>query len=260
MKAILFDIDQTIQNKENDTPIGVWKRLKRFKRRGIKIACITARPYPMCKAILDKAASNAYSIIDNGACLIRNDGAKRTNEIFIDKRPIKNLFDRLVRIPYLRIGFSARKGFYANEKYLKEITNWFGENKNFHLLTSLPNHIYSIWIRGATQVEIDHAKRSIPGSCNLSLEGNESVRNSFFIYNENVSRSEALRTFCSLNNVLPKDIAFIGDGLCDVEIAKRVGISAAVGNAHQKLKEISDFKLTESYGGGFFEFLEILEQ
>lgn len=257
MKALLFDIDQTIQNKENDTSAEVWERFSRLKEK-FALACITARPFPMCKNILSKISTNVYSVFDDGACLAREDGRDRTCEKFININSVARLIRNIIPLHHLRIGISTREAFFANEQYLEEINNWFGETGDFKLLTKIPEKMYSIWVRDATKEEILLLKRNISDNCRVLIEHQHNDTFSLFVYNRAASKIAGLRNFCLTNKIELGEIAFVGDGLLDSEIAKRVGISAAVGNAHPKMKRAADVQLTKSYSDGVLEFLEKL--
>lgn len=257
MKALLFDVDQTIQNKEDDTSVEVWDKLADLNRKGILVACITARPFPMCKKILSRINLDAFSVFDNGAYLAKQTGSDRMYERFIDRDLTKELIKRLISLPHLRIGVSARDGFFANENYLTEINEWFGEAGGFRALTEIPRYVYSIWIRDATEDAYRIIRESFLTSAK-ALVVEESDSRSLFIYSKGVSKVAGLYNFCSANEVGLGEIAFIGDSSEDSEIAKRVAVSAAVKNAHPEMRRIANYRLTKPYSEGFSEFLHIL--
>lgn len=53
---------------------------------------------------------------------------------------------------------------------------------------------------------------------------------------------------CHIYNVKPENIAYIGDGLIDIPVMLESGIAVAPQNAHQSVKDISDY-ITEKSGG-----------
>ena len=53
---------------------------------------------------------------------------------------------------------------------------------------------------------------------------------------------------CNLYNVKPENIAYIGDGLIDIPVMLKSGIAIAPENAHQSVKDVSDY-ITEKSGG-----------
>ena len=64
---------------------------------------------------------------------------------------------------------------------------------------------------------------------------------------------------CKKFNVLPSDVAYIGDDLNDLKIMNLVGLTACPSNAEKEIQLISDYKCKKSGGNGVFrEFANIL--
>ncbi len=59
---------------------------------------------------------------------------------------------------------------------------------------------------------------------------------------------DAIRDFIVSEGLSMDDIAFIGDELNDIKLLKSCGLSFAVGDANQRVKEVADV-ICESYGG-----------
>ena len=57
-----------------------------------------------------------------------------------------------------------------------------------------------------------------------------------------------LPEICEKTQVEPADIAFVGDDLVDLSLFSRVGVSIAVGDAHEIVREKVDW-VTEAAGG-----------
>lgn len=71
---------------------------------------------------------------------------------------------------------------------------------------------------------------------------------------DKVAIAESLRKKLKLNW---EEIAYIGDDLGDIELLKKVGVSAAPLNAPQYIKELCTFQLSKKGGDGAFrEFVE----
>lgn len=258
MKAFLFDIDQTIQNREGDTPLEVWKILAEMSRRGVAVACVTARPFSMSTQILRKLKGDAYSILDGGACLVRNDGTGRAYEKFVNDSSVKGFVESFLPNPRLRVGISTQHGFYANSTYLAEIKGWFDHNRGFRELTSPIGNAYSIWVRDAAAEEVLAIKEAFPGDHKVSVEKQHDDNLSLFICNKRSSKVEGLDNFCRVSGISLGEIAFVGDDDNDSEVAGKVGISAAVKNACGEMKKSSHLQLSRPYGEGVLEFLGLL--
>jgi len=61
------------------------------------------------------------------------------------------------------------------------------------------------------------------------------------------------------NNLLPENIAYIGDDVNDIEIIKRAGLTASPNDAMDEVKEIVDYICKNKGGNGAFrEFAELI--
>lgn len=62
-------------------------------------------------------------------------------------------------------------------------------------------------------------------------------------------KAEALEKIMTETGAIAEEIAFVGDDLPDIPIMKQVGLSAAVADAHEKVRENADM-VTSARGGG----------
>jgi len=64
---------------------------------------------------------------------------------------------------------------------------------------------------------------------------------------------------CKIYNVQPENIAYIGDGLIDIPVMRTSGVAIAPKNAHQPVKDISDYITAKSGGEGVLrEVVELI--
>ena len=65
-----------------------------------------------------------------------------------------------------------------------------------------------------------------------------------------LNKSKELSGICSSNNISKKNIAYIGDGLVDIPVMEKVGLSIAVNNADDLVKSASDLVTLKNGGEG----------
>ena len=64
---------------------------------------------------------------------------------------------------------------------------------------------------------------------------------------------------CKELDITLSEVAYIGDDINDIQLLKKVGLSAAPDNAPQYVKDVVDLKLKVKGGDGAFrEFIEII--
>ena len=71
------------------------------------------------------------------------------------------------------------------------------------------------------------------------------------------NKLEVAESLCEKLNISLEETAFIGDDLNDIQLIKKVGLSACPGNAPEYIKSLVDWKLDKHGGEGVFrEFVE----
>ena len=63
-----------------------------------------------------------------------------------------------------------------------------------------------------------------------------------------LDKTTPYKEVCKIYNVTPDQVAYIGDGLIDIPVMLKSGLAIAPQNAHQSVKDISDY-ITEKSGG-----------
>jgi 3-deoxy-D-manno-octulosonate 8-phosphate phosphatase (KDO 8-P phosphatase) len=65
-----------------------------------------------------------------------------------------------------------------------------------------------------------------------------------------LNKAKELKEICGSNNISEKNIAYIGDGMIDIPVMERVGLSIAVNNADDFVKSKSDLVTLKDGGEG----------
>ena len=76
------------------------------------------------------------------------------------------------------------------------------------------------------------------------------------ITDKRVNKGTSLRYLCERNGINMENVMGIGDSQNDEDFLKEVGYKIAVGNAEEKLKEISTYTCENHYGDGVAEAIE----
>ncbi len=74
-----------------------------------------------------------------------------------------------------------------------------------------------------------------------------------------LDKTTPYKEVCNIYNIGPENIAYIGDGLIDIPVMLKSGFSIAPANAHQPVKDISDYITKKSGGEGVLrEVVELI--
>ena len=77
------------------------------------------------------------------------------------------------------------------------------------------------------------------------------------IYYNEKDKLSRIKYLSSKYNISLNNIAYIGDGLIDIPILKKVGLSCSVPDAHSRVKEVASFITKKNGGHGAFR--EVVE-
>ena len=80
-----------------------------------------------------------------------------------------------------------------------------------------------------------------------------------YCFQGNLDKTTPYKEVCKIYNIDPENIAYIGDGLIDIPVMLKSGFSIAPYNAHQQVKDISDYITKKSGGEGVLrEVVELI--
>jgi YrbI family 3-deoxy-D-manno-octulosonate 8-phosphate phosphatase len=72
-------------------------------------------------------------------------------------------------------------------------------------------------------------------------------------------KDKKMMEICELENILPEEVAFIGDDVNDIDIIHKSGFSASPNDALSDIKNIVDLVLSKNGGeGAFREFADLI--
>ncbi len=78
-------------------------------------------------------------------------------------------------------------------------------------------------------------------------------------FQDGLDKTTPYERVCEIYNVSPDNIAYIGDGLIDIPVMLKSGFAIAPKNAHQPVKDISDYITSKSGGEGVLrEVVELI--
>ncbi len=122
------------------------------------------------------------------------------------------------------------------------------EAKKFNLLDG---HGIKLWHRAGLQTAF------ISGRMSKATQVRADQLGINFVYQPCPAKLEGFEKLLSQSSLKPENIAYIGDDVLDIPVAKRVGFSVAVSNAVEELKRTVHY--TTSRPGGSGAVREVIE-
>lgn len=227
-KLYIFDLDGTLLNSKNEVTKESQEAIWSCKEKGNYIAYITGRGTIKTKKFVKDLPCDAY------AC---NNGSK----IYCENKLIEdNSIEYDYAIDFLKKECMNKEFFVVEEpyKYLnyedKKIDNidYFKSN-----IDSLPNKpIDMISIRNRDGINIDKYEL---------LQFKKSAVSELMVNSKKATKLNALKAIANYFKISKENIIAFGDDYSDIEVFENSGISVAMENAIQELKNIATY-ITDS--------------
>ena len=77
------------------------------------------------------------------------------------------------------------------------------------------------------------------------------------VFQGQLNKVKAFEQLCHSQQLAPEQIAYVGDDLVDAPVMKQVGLSIAVADAHERIKQLADW--TTQHGGGHGAVRDVCE-
>lgn len=259
IKIVFIDIDGTLVNKRKRVTLKTKKSIKRIVDKGIYVILTSGRDVLHTIDRSRKALASPFVISSNGSNIY--DYAKQET-IFIDKIKDEKIVQVWNYCNKNEIGFLTKSfsGKYMN-KYLigkdKEngilVTNE-KELRNLELsqIVLISNNIEKML---QTKEFINDLGLKVTNYSESFLDSDIYDRYRLDINNHNVSKGIAIKKLLEFLDIKKEDSLCFGDYINDFDMFSACGITVAVENACDELKEKADYITSSNDDNGVAEFL-----
>ena len=244
-KAVFFDIDGTILDKEHGIPEltpRVQNALRSLQKQGHYIFIATGRPYSfMQKDILD-FGFNGF-VMSNGA-LDMLDG-KVLFQSELDSKAVKKMCDfaETENIEYMLESYPNtywKKNFKACENFFKKIgVDYSGFTTDFDIEKISISKLEFISARKDLE-ELEIAYKKILATPGFTGWADPFHFKTMEVYSDKVSKATGILKVLKHLNIDVKNSYAFGDGYNDKEMIQTVGTGFVMGTAKDDLKQFAD--------------------
>lgn len=238
-KALVFDLDDTLLNREKLVCPENREAIRRCIDAGIKIVIATSRPMRAVEKFLDPSLLTASTLITlNGAVLKRRGQTQQISCLGASAKEIleiaRNIDGVILSIEYLGAQFSTNQRFSDAEllRYQNTTPDMVIpiEDVQFECISKIA-------VDGCGKNLRDFVKQISKFRINSIMAVNDSFVN---IVEAGVDKSSTLRRFAEDSKINLKDITAFGDDVPDLEMMKVVGHSVAMANSVGDVKMVAD--------------------
>ena len=256
-KLIAIDSDGTLRQSNGEISKRTKNIINKLTNNGYIVVLCTARPRYHALDISNEIGIREYIISSNGAEIYDIENNKTIFETYISKSNCKMLYDYAVAKD-IRIVFVSN-----NTEYVTQFTR----NSHQILLTDknlnnmLKDKVKQVMIIGKEKDKINAFKEIVISKYKMNVvDSSKSNKEEiwFSIIDTATSKGQAILELSRYLNISTKDTIAIGNDANDISMFKVAGISVAVGNAPDEVKNNANYVTTTNDEDGVALFLETL--
>lgn len=228
VEAIAVDIDGTITDKSRKICISAIKALRKAEKHNIPTIIVTGN-------VVNYAYACEVLIGCSGGLVAENGG------VVFKEGENNNAVETLVKRDFIT---SAEN--HLKEKLGREFEK-HASHDNMYRLTE------TVFYKTIDKKILENALRDFEYLDELEIYDSGFA---LHITDKRVNKGTSLKYLCQRNGIKMENVMAIGDSQNDEDFLKEVGYKIAVGNADDRLKQISNYTCEKLYGDGVAEAIE----
>ena len=258
IKIVFFDIDGTLTNSNKVMSENTINTLNKLIEKNIFIVLCSGRANSYIKQYLKLINKSKYSISNNGALIYDNN----LNKIIISH----TLYSK--DLEYLWNYSNETKSSFIINTVNNKYSNKFVKNKKDKIivdkLSDVKEDKVQLVISNDNINIMNELEMYINNKTNLkvinkSFDYLNEIKDGYYFFdvvNKNVSKGNAINDLLKVLNINKKNSLCFGDSINDIDMFKSVGISVAMANAIEDLKNIADYITDTNDEDGISNFFD----
>lgn len=253
-KLVCIDLDGTLLSDDKEISIENIKTIQEAINSGVKICIATGRIYKFVDYIKDKISNKIEVIASNGALIVNNGELILNYLSYNEVLKIRDIAKDYDLEMYLNTEDTIISEGIIPENYTYKITNERLEDKykvNFiekysfeRLIKDDKYNILKVVLMNKYKLDEVRKVRDALEK-NREFEICSSEPQFCEVNSKGISKGRAVEELAKELGISIKDVICIGDGGNDLEMLKRAGLSVAMANALDEVKNIASY-VTES--------------
>ncbi len=256
IKTIFVDIDGTLYNSKKQITEYTKGILNKLKQKGIYVVLCTGRTNSSGWNLSKKINASNYVIGDNGASVYDYEEDKPIFESTLDYKEMKSIWDYALK-NNAQIVLNSKGIRYRN---IIETSTENIETKQIKNIEELRDKkIYQV-VLDSTREHAQEMHKFLDNNDSIWVVnyGDSSVRNTYFfdINNKGIDKGTGIKNLLKSLGIKKEEAICFGDGVNDHAMFRECGISVAMGNAKDDLKNMADYITLTNNQDGVAKFLE----
>ena len=268
IKLVAIDMDGTLLNSNKELLEETKQYFKDFHKKETETLLVlcTGRPETGIRPYLKDLGyleENHYIISQNGANIYESRTGKRVMDAFLDSAAIQKWIE-LGKKHGISVMGAGVDYYYCFDQ---EPTEWMefdvklvsGKLKRIPTKESLNTDFYKILLMGDEE-QLNEFETFIPQEWRDEFYVVRSQKYLVEVLTKGVNKAFGLEKLAQKLNILPSEIAAIGDAANDIEMLEYAGLAIAMGNASEEVKSISDIVTDTNENNGVIKAIDQLIQ
>ena len=228
IEAIAVDIDGTITDERRRICISAIEALRKAEDKGIPTIIVTGNVVNYAYATEVLIGCSGGIVCENGGVVFKEGENNNAVETLVDRDFVTSAEDHL-------------------KEKLGEKFNIHASHDNMYRLTE------TVFYKTLKREELEDALKDFKYLDELEIYDSGFA---LHITDKRVNKGTSLRYLCERNGINMNNVMAIGDSQNDEDFLKEAGYKIAVGNAEDRLKEISTYTCEKMFGDGVAEAIE----
>lgn len=252
IKLIATDMDGTLLNSNHEVSQHFLNLFKSLMQHDIIFVAASGRPHYSIVEKLNHIKNDITIVAENGGIVIKDETVLLSTPIKKDKLSlIVSKFDELSEINAVFCTQSKAYFKINDANLLKTLTEFYPQYKKINTTDDIEEEIIKIALydRSCSETHIyPHFK-----NFNTFYDVRVSSKNWVDISDHLANKGQAIKMLQNLHKISPDETLTFGDYNNDIEMLKQSTYSFAMKNAHQNVKDISNFstKSNDEFGVEF---------
>ena len=268
IKLVAIDMDGTLLNSKKELLEETKQYFKDFHKKETETLLVlcTGRPETGIRPYLKDLGyleENHYIISQNGASIYESQTGKRVMDAFVDSTAIQKWIE-LGKKHGISVMGAGVDYYYSFDE---DPTEWMefdvklvsGKLKRIPTKESLNTDFYKILLMGDEE-QLNEFETFIPQEWRDEFYVVRSQKYLVEVLTKGVNKAFGLEKLAQKLNILPSEIAAIGDAANDIEMLEYAGLAIAMGNASEEVKSISDIVTDTNENNGVIKAIDQLIQ
>ena len=228
IEAIAVDIDGTITDDTRKICISAIEALRKAEKAGIPTIIVTGNVVNYAYAAEVLIGCSGGIVCENGGVVFKEGENNNAVETLVEKDFVTSAEDHL-------------------KEKLGEKFDIHASHDNMYRLTE------TVFYKTLKREELEEALKDFKYLDELEIYDSGFA---LHVTDRRVNKGTSLKYLCERNGINMENVMAIGDSQNDEDFLKQVGYKIAVGNAEDRLKEISTYTCKKKYGDGVAEAIE----